>query len=121
MCTDQLPYVLRSVIVEMAPHGSADHGLDLGGRHSGDRARELGLALRENGRRVVPVLRTRLSAVARGHAVTSIVEDPPQQHGLGVRSLSNKTGALLAQSALHRLEQVAVKDGLVFPGIDLAT
>jgi hypothetical protein len=58
--------------------------------------------------------------VARGHAVTPIVEDPPEQHGLRVRPLSGKSGALLAQSALHRLEQLTDKDGLVFTGIDLA-
>ena len=51
--------------------------------------------------------------------MTPIVEYPPQQHGLGIRPPGGTAGALLAQSALHGIEQVAIKDGLVLPGIDL--
>jgi hypothetical protein len=106
MGKDQLPCILQGVVVEMAPHGCTDHGLDLGGGHAGDRARELGLALRQYGRCVVPVFRP---TMARGHAITLIVEDPPEQHGLGIRSPDGTAGALLAQSVLHCLEQVTVK------------
>jgi hypothetical protein len=37
MSLDQLPYIVQGVVVEVTLHGSSDHGLDLGRRHTGDR------------------------------------------------------------------------------------
>src|SRR5215207_176098 len=113
-----LAQVLFCALVRL-PEGLEDDAVDLGRGHARHRA---GLVLSPLGQEagdVVAIAGAVLDRVARGHAVAAIVEDAPEQKGVGARSGAPLAAALLVEPRLHGLEQRAFDNRLVLAGMAL--
>src|SRR5262245_11155822 len=107
-------------LIEVVSNRSNDQVLDFYCRDTTDGSGPFRLALEQGGGQIVAVLDAPFADVARGHAIAAVIEDPSSQQGFGPHSCSLMIAHLFGQLGLDCLEQVAVDDGRLLPGQDLA-